>query len=72
MKKYRIVKLESRDPKYDAYCIQKRFLFFWWIGLDSHGDYEDWFTPTYHYQTLWEARNAMNKFNTKKIVIEKS
>lgn len=31
MKKYRIVKLESDE--YTTYCIQKRFLFFWWIDL---------------------------------------
>jgi hypothetical protein len=69
MKKYRILKLETEGDT--TYCIQKRFLLFWWIGLDSHGDYEDWFTPTCHYQTLHEAQTALKKFNVKKIIVEK-
>lgn len=69
MKKYRIIKLEYDNYVY--YCIQKRFLFFWWIGLDSVGEsiLSYWMSPTY-YDSLDEARNAIRRFNPKKTVVD--
>lgn len=69
MKKYRILKLEYDN--YVQYCIQKKFLFFWWISLDSVGEYVSsyWMSPTY-YDSLDEARKAIRRFNPKKTVIE--
>lgn len=68
MKKYRILKLEYDN--YIHYCIQKRFLFFWWISLDSIGNYvSSYCIPTY-YDSLDEAKNAIRRFNPKKTVIE--
>lgn len=69
MKKYRIVKLETEE--YTTYCIQKRFLFFWWIDLDSIGEYVSscWMSPTY-YDSLDEARTALRRFRVKKTIVE--
>ena len=68
MKKYRIVKLETEE--YTTYCIQKRFLFFWWIDLTSNGGYSDWDSTTHYYETLDDARTALRRFHVKKTVIE--
>lgn len=70
MKKYRIIKLESSDDRYSTYCIQKKFLFFLWIDLNSAGEYSNTLFPTHYYQTLYEARTALRKFNVKKIIID--
>ena len=68
MKKYRILKLEYDN--YFRYCIQKRFLLFWWISLDSVGNYvSSYWIPTY-YDSLDEAKKAIRRFNPKKTVID--
>jgi len=66
MKKYRIIKLDYDE--YSTYHIQKRFLFFWWIDLNSTGGYAHDFP--YTYSTLEEVRTAIRRFNPKKTIIE--
>ena len=68
MKKYRIVKYNR--PGFTLYTIQKRMLF-WWIGLDSVGEsiLSYWMSPEY-YDSLDKARNAIRRFNPKKIIVD--
>jgi len=66
MMKYRIIRLDLKD--HSVYCIQKKFLFFWWIDLNSTGGYTRDFP--YHYSSLEEARAALRWFNPKKTVID--
>ena len=68
MKRYRIVKLESDG--YASYCIQKKFLFFWWEDLNYFGGYSHGLCPTHYYQTLTEARTALRRFHVKKTIID--
>ncbi len=66
MKKYRIIKFDYDECS--TYHIQKRFLFFWWISLNSTGGYAHDFP--YTYSNLEEARTAIRRFNPKKTIIE--